>query len=197
MLGEQKEPRSIVSVMNSYRSIAWRGLIFILLAIFNSGCSVFGIRTYETTEYELIFDEANKEIRYYDSYIVAKTTVKGEFKEAQGAAFRILAGYIFGDNEKKQKIAMTAPVVQEPTAEREKIQMTTPVIQRPSEEGWVMSFMMPSVYKMEDLPRTPKDKRIRFETYLQDMSQSLVTPGSGTRVAMRGKPTSFKSGSLA
>ena len=64
----------------------------------------------------MIFDEANKEIRYYDSYIVAKTTVKGEFKEAQGAAFRILAGYIFGDNEKKQKIAMTAPVVQEPTA---------------------------------------------------------------------------------
>ena len=27
----------------------------------------------------------------------------------------------------------------------------------------MMSFMMPSVYKMEDLP-TPKDKRIRFET---------------------------------
>jgi len=134
-----------------------------LLAIFNSGCSVFGIRTYEATKYELIFDEANKEIRYYDSYIVAKTTVKGEFKEAQGAAFRILAGYIFGDNEKKQKVAMTAPVVQEPTAGSEKIPMTAPVIQRPSEEGWVMSFMMPSVYKMEDLP-TPKDKRIRFET---------------------------------
>jgi hypothetical protein len=135
----------------------------ICLGILNSGCSVFGIRTYETPKYEVILDEANKEIRYYDSYIVAKTTVKGEFKEAQGTAFRILAGYIFGDNEKKQKIAMTAPVVQEPTAGSEKIPMTAPVIQRPSQEGWVMRFMMPSAYKIEDLP-TPKDRRVRFET---------------------------------
>jgi hypothetical protein len=134
-----------------------------LLAIFNSGCSVFGIRNYETLKYEVILKEGNKEIRYYESYNVAKTTVKGEFKEAQSAAFRILAGYIFGDNEKKQKIAMTAPVLQEPTPRSEKIPMTAPVIQRPSEEGWVMSFMMPSVYKMEDLP-TPKDKKVGLET---------------------------------
>jgi len=133
-----------------------------LLAIFNAGCSVFGIRTYETPKYEVILNEGNKEIRYYESYIVAKITMKGEFKEAQGNAFRILAGYIFGDNEKKQEIAMTAPVVQKPIAESEKLPMTAPVIQSPSEEGWVMTFMMPSAYKMEDLP-TPKDKRVSLE----------------------------------
>jgi hypothetical protein len=134
-----------------------------LLAILNAGCSVFGIRTYEMPKYEVILKEGNKEIRYYGSYIVAKTTVKGEFKEAQGAAFRILAGYIFGDNEKRQELAMTAPVIQKPTTESKKIQMTAPVIQSPSEEGWVMTFMMPSAYKMEDLP-TPKDDRVTFET---------------------------------
>ena len=134
-----------------------------LLAIFNTGCSVFGIRNYETPKYEVILKEGNKEIRYYESYVVAKTTVKGEFKEAQGRAFSILAGYIFGDNEKKQEITMTAPVVQKPTAESEKLPMTAPVIQSPSEKGWVMTFMMPSAYKMEDLP-TPKDKRVSFET---------------------------------
>ena len=133
-----------------------------LLAIFNTGCSVFGIRNYETPKYEVLLKERNKEIRYYESYIVAKTTVKGEFKEAQGTAFRILAGYIFGDNEKKQEITMTAPVVQKPTADSEKLPMTAPVIQSPNEEGWVMTFMMPSAYKMEDLP-TPKDKRVSFE----------------------------------
>lgn len=89
--------------------------------------------------------------------------MQGEFKEAQGAAFRILAGYIFGDNEKKQKVAMTGPVVQKQTSESEKLQMTAPVIQSPREEGWVMTFMMPSAYKMEELP-TPKDKRVSFET---------------------------------
>ena len=133
-----------------------------LLAIFHAGCSVFGVRTYETPKYEMILNEGNKEIRYYESYIVAKTTIKGEFKEAQGNAFRILAGYIFGDNEKKQEIAMTAPVVQRPIAESEKLPMTAPVIQSPSEEGWVMTFMMPSSYKMEDLP-APKDKRVTLE----------------------------------
>jgi hypothetical protein len=137
--------------------------IFISLAIFISGCSVFGIRTHETSKYEVIVKDGNKEIRYYESYIVAKTTVQGEFKEAQGTAFRILADYIFGDNRKKQKIAMTAPVVQKPTAQSEKLQMTAPVIQSPSEEGWVMTFMMPSAYKMEDLP-TPEDERVSLET---------------------------------
>ncbi len=132
------------------------------LALLNAGCSVLGIRNYETPAYDVVLKEGNKEIRHYESYIVAKTTVKGEFKEAQGAAFRILAGYIFGDNEKKQKITMTSPVVQRPSGESEKLPMTAPVIQRPDAEGWVMTFMMPSDYKMEDLP-APKDERVGFE----------------------------------
>jgi hypothetical protein len=90
--------------------------ILMVLPVLNAGCSVFGIRTYETPLCEVILHEGHKEIRYYESYIVAKTTVKGEFKEAQSTAFQILAGYIFGDNEKKQKIAMTAPVVQKTKA---------------------------------------------------------------------------------
>jgi len=148
--------------MNFCRLAVWRVSIIILLAILHAGCSVFGIRNYETPKYDVILKEGNKEIRYYEPYIVAKTAVKGEFKEAQGAAFRILAGYIFGDNERKQEIAMTGPVVQKPAAGSEKIPMTGPVIQRPSEEGWVMSFMMPSAYALEDLP-TPKDERVSLE----------------------------------
>ena len=134
-----------------------------LLTIFNLGCSVFGIRNYEMPSYQVILKEGKKEIRHYESFIVAKTTVKGNFKEAQGDAFRILAGYIFGDNEKRQELPMTAPVLQNPAEESETIQMTGPVIQSSSDNGWAMSFMMPSKYKMRDLP-IPKDKRIRFET---------------------------------
>ncbi len=148
--------------MSFYQLTVLKVSIIMLLAIFSAGCSVFGIRTHETPKYDVILNEGNREIRYYESYIVAKTTVKGEFKEAQGAAFRILAGYIFGENEKKQEIAMTAPVVQKPTTDNEKLPMTAPVLQSPSEEGWVMAFMMPSAYKMENLP-TPKDKRVSFE----------------------------------
>lgn len=130
--------------------------------MFMISCSVLGIRSEETPKYEVLTTENNKEIRSYAGFIVAKTTVKGEYKQAQGDAFRILAGYIFGDNEKKQKIAMTAPVTQEKSTVSEKIAMTAPVVRTASEEGWVMTFSMPASYTMDELP-TPKDKRVVLE----------------------------------
>jgi hypothetical protein len=125
-------------------------------------CSVLGIRSEETPKYEVITNEGDKEIRSYAGYIVAKTTVKGDYRQSQGDAFRILAGYIFGKNEKKQKIAMTAPVTQEKSSESEKIAMTAPVVQSESQDGWVMTFSMPAKYSMTDLP-TPQDKRVVLE----------------------------------
>jgi hypothetical protein len=148
--------------MRSYRSILWKVPLLMLLTIFSYGCSVFGIRTYEMPQYDVLLKEGNKEIRHYDSFVVAKTTVAGEFKEAQSAGFRILANYIFGDNQKQQEIKMTAPVVQKSGGESEKIPMTAPVIQRPGGDGWVMTFMMPSDYKIEDLP-VPNDERVSLE----------------------------------
>jgi hypothetical protein len=133
-----------------------------LLTLVSYGCSVFGIRNYEMPRYDVVLKEGNKEIRHYDPYVVAKTTVTGEFKEAQSAGFRILANYIFGDNQKRQEIEMTAPVVQKPGGESEKLPMTAPVTQRPGEEGWVMTFIMPPDYKIEDLP-VPNDERVSFE----------------------------------
>lgn len=132
------------------------------ISILNLSCSVFGIRSEENPKYELVQSEDNKEIRIYSNYIVAKTTVKGEFKEVQGEAFRILAGYIFGKNQKKQNISMTAPVVQEKSNSSENISMTAPVVQAPTTDGWVMTFMMPSKYKLADLP-IPDDKRVILE----------------------------------
>ena len=149
--------------MNSNRLKLWKVSIIMLLTIFYAGCTFFGINNYETPKYEVLLEEGNKEIRYYEPYLVAKTTVKGNFEEAQTSAFRILADYIFGGNEKKEKIAMTGPVVQKPNPESEKIPMTSPVVQSPGKDGWIMTFMIPSSYKMEDLPK-PKDKRVSFET---------------------------------
>ncbi len=127
------------------------------------GCSLFGRRTEETPKYEVVLKNKNMEIRHYSPYLVAETRVQGDFKEAQTQAFRILAGYIFGSNEKQSKISMTAPVVMNPqSVESEKISMTAPVIQSPSGDGWQMSFSMPSKYKsLEELPR-PKDSRINL-----------------------------------
>jgi len=158
--------------MKSYRLITWKASILMLLTLVSHGCSVFGIRTYEMPQYEVLLKEGDKEIRHYDSHIVAKTTVTGEFKEAQSAGFRILANYIFGDNQKRQEIEMTAPVVQKPGGESEKLPMTAPVTQRPGEEGWVMTFMMPSNYKIEDLP-VPNDERVSLEAVPAEYTASI------------------------
>jgi hypothetical protein len=131
-----------------------------LISLTQAGCSVFGARSEETPQYEVVLKDDHKEIRQYKSYIVAKTEVQGEYREAQNAAFRILAGYIFGANQARSKIAMTAPVEQ--SSSSEKIAMTAPVEQSKSERGWVMSFMMPAKYQAEDLP-VPTDPRVQFE----------------------------------
>jgi len=138
-----------------------KGVVFVSLVFLQAACSVFGIRTEETPKYEVLLTEDQKQIRSYSGYIVAKTTVQGEYKDAQNRAFRILASYIFGNNEKQQKISMTAPVSQNKDEQREQISMTAPVVSAQEGENWVMTFMMPAKYTMTDLPK-PKDARVSF-----------------------------------
>ena len=132
----------------------------ISLSLLNAGCGVFGIRTEETPKYSVVQSDGPIEVREYSESIVAKTKTRGSWKESQNTAFRILAGYIFGSNESKQKIAMTAPVTQAPSSE--KIAMTAPVTQIKDGDEWVMTFTMPSQYTLDTLPK-PKDSRVQFE----------------------------------
>lgn len=128
------------------------------------GCSVFGIQTVEEIPYIVLESSDNKQIREYRSHIVAKTRVDGNYEKAQTKAFKVLAGYIFGKNQSNKRIAMTAPVQQSTGSSTggQKIDMTAPVMQSRSAGGWEMSFMMPSKYKLEDLPK-PKNGSIFFE----------------------------------
>lgn len=89
----------------------------------------------EEPQYEVLLSSDDIEFRRYEPYIVAEVTVSGD-----NQAFRILAGYIFGDN-----------------AEREKMQMTAPVERRDRNHA----FVMESKYSMDSLP-TPNDPRIRL-----------------------------------
>ena len=82
----------------------------IVLLFFLSSCSFFGIQNEEGPKYRILKKDGDFEIREYEPYIIAKTTVKGTYEEASGKAFKILAGYIFGKNKNDKKIAMTSPV---------------------------------------------------------------------------------------
>ncbi|MDH3726158.1 MAG: heme-binding protein [Myxococcales bacterium] len=113
---------------------------------------------YETPKYRVVEAFGEIEIREYAPYLVAETTVDGDLESAGNRGFRILAKYIFGDNQGQRKIAMTAPVNQEKT-EGTKIAMTAPVTQEKAGDKYTIQFMMPSEYSREDLPAS-NDPRI-------------------------------------
>jgi hypothetical protein len=136
-------------------------VLFIILAIIIlwSVWGFFGSRV-EQAEYSVIEKMSGYEIRKYPAHIVAQTTVKGNYQDALNEGFRIVAGYIFGNNFKKQSIAMTAPVSSQ-GASSEKISMTAPVLATMHGEEHVISFGMPRPQTLQTLP-TPTDSRVKI-----------------------------------
>ncbi|MBN1558287.1 MAG: heme-binding protein [Lentisphaerae bacterium] len=111
----------------------------------------------EEAAYTVVKQENRFEIRDYASHILAETVVDGDLEEAGKSAFNRLFRYISGDNRSRAKVAMTAPVSQEPMGE--KIKMTAPVGQQRVQEKWAVSFMMPASYTLETIPE-PDDPKV-------------------------------------
>lgn len=115
---------------------------------------------YETPSYSVVEKLGTVEVRQYEPYLVAEASVDGSLENAGNEGFRILAGYIFGDNQGDEKITMTAPVSQE-KAPGSKIKMTAPVTQEQAGDQFKIQFMMPSKYALETLPK-PNNPRIQI-----------------------------------
>lgn len=159
----------------------------------------------EQMRYTVIKKAEGYEIRNYPAHIVAQTTVSGPYQESMSNGFRVVAGYIFGGNVKKEKIAMTAPVVTE-EAPSEKIAMTAPVVVTDNGNERVVSFGMPKAYTLETLP-TPTDSRVklveipaknvavlkfsgyRTNTRMRKMEEKLLTLLSRDKVEVIGSPS--------
>jgi hypothetical protein len=106
--------------------------VLITLAVVIALWSIWGFfgSHVEQADYAVVQRMNGYEIREYPAHIVAQTTVPGTLGESLSAGFRIVAGYIFGGNTKKESIAMTAPVVAqkgEGSRAAERIAMTAPV----------------------------------------------------------------------
>ena len=110
----------------------------------------------EEAKYEVIQKEKNFEVREYAPHILAETIVEGGLEDAGDKAFRRLFRYISGHNQSGDKVAMTAPVSQQPAGE--KIKMTAPVTQQRIEKDWAVSFMMPNSFTLETLPKPGNPK---------------------------------------
>ena len=139
---------------------------YILGGLFG-GVALWAIGSYlviariEEPAYTVVEKKDGYEIRQYQPYIMAKTTVTGNYAEATNKGFRIIADYIFGNNTKKESIAMTTPVL-ESEATSEKIAMTTPVLESAgANDERTIAFVLPSKYAMDTLP-APNNNAVTF-----------------------------------
>jgi hypothetical protein len=97
----------------------------------------------ETQKYTVVRTEKDFEIRFYPSVTLASITSSAKsYRELGNSGFQRLAHYIFGGNQAKQKIAMTSPVHMDI-----------------NDSASSMSFVMPSEYTVENLPK-PDDARV-------------------------------------
>jgi len=121
-------------------------IIFTVVVIFQSFIMVAVNKT-EEQKYTVILKDQNFEIRFYPSATLATISSDAKtYKEMSGSEFRKLAGYIFGGNETATHIPMTAPV---------HIDINDTLS--------TMSFVMPSSYIKENLPK-PNDSGIQLKT---------------------------------
>ncbi len=120
----------------------------------------------EEQPYDVVGDYAGFELRSYPAHVVAETRVQGSFEGAGNTSFRRLFAYIAGRNTGAQKVAMTAPVVQE--AEEESA-------------GWyVVGFVMPSDFRLDDAPE-PTDPQVRLRRIPAHTAAALRFSGRWTR----------------
>jgi len=117
----------------------------------------------EGPQYNVLASAQGVELREYAPHLVAEVTVDADsMREASSRGFRPLAGYIFGNNQAADKIAMTAPVTTQPTDSGTKIAMTAPVTTAGQGDGrYTVRFSMPSKWTMETLP-LPNDGSVNL-----------------------------------
>tara|TARA_B100000963_G_C22405785_1_gene570948 strand:+ start:169 stop:771 length:603 start_codon:yes stop_codon:yes gene_type:complete len=114
---------------------------FIAIQLF----ALYSQRNIEVYSYIVNKKYESFEIRSYEAtlFTSVKLSTKG-YKNASSKGFSILAGYIFGNNERNEKIAMTSPVAMK------------------LEDSITMMFMVPQKLKKEMLPK-PNESNIEFK----------------------------------
>ncbi|MBT3740581.1 MAG: heme-binding protein [Polaribacter sp.] len=116
-------------------------LIFIIVQLF----AINGQKNIETYSYVVTKKYDAFEIRNYEASLFTYVKLSGnKYRDESSKGFSILAGYIFGGNEKNEKIAMTSPVAMS------------------LEDSMTMMFMVPKKFKKETLPK-PDQSEIKFQ----------------------------------
>ena len=115
-------------------------IAFVIIQLF----ALRGQRNIETYTYVVNKKYDTFEIRSYEATLFTSVKLSSkEYKDASSKGFSILAGYIYGKNERNEKISMTSPVAMS------------------LEDSMTMMFMVPKKFKRETLPQ-PNQSQIEF-----------------------------------
>jgi hypothetical protein len=116
-------------------------IAFVIIQVF----AIKGQQNIETYAYKVNKKYNTFEIRSYEATLFTSVTLSTKgYKNSSSKGFSILAGYIFGKNERNEKIAMTSPVSMS------------------LEDSMTMMFMVPKEFKKEMLP-APNQSEIEFK----------------------------------
>ena len=139
----------VIFIKNSFSYSLLKGALFLVAFTF-----VGAAMATEEPKFTVLEKEPPFEVRSYAPMIVAEVQVNGNLDDASSQGFRLIAAYIFGQNQVNEKIAMTAPVtVEDQVVKSAKIAMTVPVGIEPNAGKWTVSFVMPSEYTMDTIPK--------------------------------------------
>jgi hypothetical protein len=105
----------------------------------------------EQQPYDVVQRNGSFELRRYPEHLVAEVSVSAAFEDAGNRAFRHLFGYISGE-----RIAMTAPVVQQSARSDER-----PDGADSEADDYRVAFVLPAGLTLETAP-TPTDPAVRL-----------------------------------
>ena len=131
--------------------------ILLTVVVLAFGAAMIGpiMSNVEVPAYKIVKKEQNIEIRQYPPLIIAEVKTAGSRQDSIGNGFRILADFIFGNNEGEKQLSMNGPIRQQ---EGIKIAMTAPVQQEKTDTEWAISFIMPSKFSIDTIPNPINDR---------------------------------------
>ena len=127
------------------------GYLFFAILIIITSITAFWLllpRFLENPKFAVVISNGPIQVRNYEGMISAQVSTQGERYDGLRSGFIPLARYIGAKDREGGKISMTAPVMQQMSAQK---------------NSWEISFFMPSKYGLDQLP-VATNKDINFHT---------------------------------
>jgi len=145
----------------------------------------------EKLKYNTTLADGAIEVRDYPEVAVAEVTVSGDRNTAGNAGFKLLAGYIFGANVGRRRLAMTAPVVVA-SSETESLASASQTPFSKHVGSWLVRFIMPAGQRLESLPK-PDDARVQLRSSPATRIATLRFSGLASEAAIQRKTEELQS----